>query len=345
MLNYQGARDHASTARSAGRSSLSRPMIRPQGRAALWTLLPPMFWLVLDVAGPAEASAGSLRKQRALLVSNPVLHATPLTTSVQLQKMEKQTASALSEYDAIKDHLSDYITANAPLKTPARPARSNATRHISHLTQMAAKALNRPLPSKYGSTPRVRTISGLSSGSDKSAPRDKSGWDELVEYPAKRSWRSVPQIEEEGVRLSRLDSAQGCNAQASLDSTWSLSQLPSRSAGNTRPQCVQLQTKLTKRCPHPNCRHLLIQPDTKSVRMKIKMVARSYLPEIEIGRRRRRTTSGDYGMTGNLSQDELERRRRERRRTRAPTKEEDQDLDEPILAGAVVSLLVLLRNG
>ena len=52
------------------------------------------------------------------------------------------------------------------------------------------------------------------------------------------------------------------------------------------PERIQLRTKLTKRCPQPSCRHLLIQPDSKSTRLKIKMVAYSYLPNVEIGRRR-----------------------------------------------------------
>lgn len=84
------------------------------------------------------------------------------------------------------------------------------------------------------------------------------------------------------------------------------------------PQRIPLRTKLTKRCPEPSCRHLLIQPDTKSVRMKIKMVAINYLPIVEIGRRRRR------------------RRRHER--------EEEERPDTPLVAGETYTFQLALTN-
>ena len=101
------------------------------------------------------------------------------------------------------------------------------------------------------------------------------------------------------------------------------------------PERIQLHTKLTKRCPHPSCRHLLIQPDTKSVRFKIKMVALNYLPVVEIGRRRRRVHTGDSTMP--MTPEEIEQRRRERRRTRARGEdEEDEEMDKPLRPGEVV---------
>lgn len=100
------------------------------------------------------------------------------------------------------------------------------------------------------------------------------------------------------------------------------------------PERIRLQAKMTKRCPHPNCRHLLIQPDTKSTRFKIKMVAMSYLPAIEIGRRRRR--AGVPGSGPGDTPEELERRRRERRMTRAPMNEEDEPMSAPLQAGNIV---------
>ncbi len=90
-----------------------------------------------------------------------------------------------------------------------------------------------------------------------------------------------------------------------------------------------------KRCPHPNCRHLLIQPDTKTIRFKIKMVALNYLPMIEVGRRRRRIASGDLGQP--TTAEEVEKRRRERRRTRAGGKEEDEEMGKVLRAGEVVA--------
>ena len=101
------------------------------------------------------------------------------------------------------------------------------------------------------------------------------------------------------------------------------------------PLRIPLQTKLTKRCPHPHCRHLLIQPDTKTTRFKIKMVASNYLPEVEVGRRRRRIASGKLSEPTTV--EEVDKRRRERRRTRAGGKEEDEDAAKPMTAGEVVS--------
>lgn len=101
------------------------------------------------------------------------------------------------------------------------------------------------------------------------------------------------------------------------------------------PERIPLQTKLTKRCPDGSCRHLLIQPDTKSTRFKIKMVANNYLPEIEIGRRRKRSQVADQDQP--MTQEEIERRRRERRKTRGRLDEEDEGMDESLRSGQVVS--------
>lgn len=134
------------------------------------------------------------------------------------------------------------------------------------------------------------------------------------------------------------------------------------------PQRIPLKTKLTKRCPEPSCRHLLIQPDTKSVRMKIKMVALNYLPILEIGRRRRRRRQRRR-LRGDMDEEhasidaldaererERERRRRERRRTRSglagmsEDHEEDQDEEEeeavngPLVAGETYTFQLALTN-
>jgi dynactin-4 len=103
-------------------------------------------------------------------------------------------------------------------------------------------------------------------------------------------------------------------------------------ARSVAPQRILLQTKLTKRCPHPNCRHLLIQPDTKSTRMKIKMVAGNYLPALEVGRKRRVPVDGGPGRTV----EEMDIRRKERRRLRS-LQEEDEGMDVPLQIGEVVS--------
>jgi dynactin-4 len=102
------------------------------------------------------------------------------------------------------------------------------------------------------------------------------------------------------------------------------------------PERIPLQTKLTKRCPHPACSHLLIQPDTKSTRFKLKMVAANYLPVVEIGRRRRRIEGGP-----SLSVEDAEGRRRERRKVRGRGEEVDESIDAPLRPGEIVSWLTM----
>jgi dynactin-4 len=66
------------------------------------------------------------------------------------------------------------------------------------------------------------------------------------------------------------------------------------------------------------------------------MVAMSYLPAIELGRRRHRILLDQLGPAD--SPEELERRRRERRKTRIPAKEEDEAMIKPLRAGEIVSI-------
>jgi hypothetical protein len=77
-----------------------------------------------------------------------------------------------------------------------------------------------------------------------------------------------------------------------------------------------------------------VQPDTKTTRFKIKNVASTYLPEIEIGRRRRRLHSGDMNSA---TPEEIEQKRRERRKTRGRVEEEDEEMGKPLEPGQIVS--------
>jgi dynactin-4 len=65
------------------------------------------------------------------------------------------------------------------------------------------------------------------------------------------------------------------------------------------------------------------------------MVAMSYLPAIELGRRRRRILPDLPGNTP----EELEQRRKDRRRTRVPAKEEDEPMSKSLQPGQIVSEL------
>ncbi|ODO06171.1 dynactin 4 [Cryptococcus wingfieldii CBS 7118] len=267
----------------------------------------------------------------------------PTGIALQLQKIHTQTEKVQSEFDSIKDHLESYITTS----NPPTPQRTRVpSRHISHLTQMAAKALHRPVPGMAG---KKRAGPGLG-GEEKG--KEKVGWDELGEYKAKGSWRDLGLEKglEAGEFMAGLEHG-GWEGVAELEKRWDKSWESDRMAKATLPQRIPLKTKLTKRCPDPNCRHLLIQPDTKGIRMKIKMVAANYLPVIEIGRRRRRVQSGDLeepsGSTLSASGEDAERRRKERRRrTILPNgmKEEEEPLSSPLRPSQTYTFQLALTN-
>lgn len=106
--------------------------------------------------------------------------------SVQLQKLLSAKDPAQPEFDALKDHLDTYITSPAPAPTPARSASKHPTRHISHLTQMAAKALHRDVPGMAAAGAVAK--SGLRR--EMKGGGERYGWDELGEYGTKESWRA-----------------------------------------------------------------------------------------------------------------------------------------------------------
>lgn len=95
----------------------------------------------------------------------------------QVQRINTQAEKVQAEFDALKDHLDAYLTASAPV--PVKPV---PTRHISHLTQMAAKALHRDVPGMHSIFTSAST-SVRSRPAQKKDPRDK--WDEMAVYESK----------------------------------------------------------------------------------------------------------------------------------------------------------------
>ncbi|OWZ71218.1 hypothetical protein AYX14_03406 [Cryptococcus neoformans] len=140
----------------------------------------------------------------------------PTGIALQLQKTWTQPEQVQAEFDSIKDHLESYITCSStPTTTPHRPR--VPSRHISHLTQMAAKALNRPV---HGLAVRKRPPRGQGQ-----APgEEKVGWDELEEYESKANWRELG-LEKgmEDVEAVRLLEEAGWGGVAALDRRWSRS--------------------------------------------------------------------------------------------------------------------------
>lgn len=135
---------------------------------------------------------------------------------MQLQKTWTQPEQVQAEFDSIKDHLESYITCSStPTTTPHRPR--VPSRHISHLTQMAAKALNRPV---HGLAVRKRPPRGQG----RAPGGEKVGWDELEEYESKANWRELG-LEKgmEDVEAIKLLEEAGWEGVAALDRRWSRS--------------------------------------------------------------------------------------------------------------------------
>lgn len=230
-----------------------------------------------------------------------------------------------AEFDQLKDHLESYIQDTPSVNPKTGHSRRMPSRHIGKITQAAARALGRDIPGSPLARPKRRVAAD---------DKGRAGWDELSKYEAKSSWRSDGREDGENDDVDALREMTGEDI-TPLQKRWEGAWATRRTAKDAVPHRIPLQAKLTKRCPSPACRHILIQPDTKSVRMLIKMVASNYLPALELGRRRhRRGETVPAGMT----EEDMDRRRKDRRRARlAPSQEVDQDMREPLRAGEVVS--------
>ena len=127
--------------------------------------------------------------------------------------MNEPQESAQAEFDAIKDHLEGYV-APAPTAVPPRSAVTssrNPTRHISHLTQMAAKALHRDVPGMAVTRPRGKQV----------GVREKVEWDVLGGYEAKGSWKLLGMERGMGeVDWMRGLAQSGSGGVAELEKTW-----------------------------------------------------------------------------------------------------------------------------
>lgn len=146
-----------------------------------------------------------------------------MNSIVQLLKTWTYPEQVVQEFDHIKDHLESYITSSTTTTTTATTATtaSSATprpripsRHISHLTQMAAKALNRPV---HGLA--IRKKQGQVLGGE----REKVGWDELEVYKSKANatWRAVGLEKGMGdVEAIKLVEQAGWEGVAPLDRRW-----------------------------------------------------------------------------------------------------------------------------
>jgi dynactin-4 len=105
-------------------------------------------------------------------------------TLAQLAKINKELEVVQNEFEAIKDHLDGYVASSNPAPPAVKSALAGRqpTRHISHLTQMAAKALGRDVPG-------MRSVKPRKSEADKEV-KVNDLWDEMEEYPSKATWKA-----------------------------------------------------------------------------------------------------------------------------------------------------------
>jgi dynactin-4 len=95
---------------------------------------------------------------------------------VQLQKVNTEVETVQAQFDSLKEHLETYISLSTPV--PAAKSR-NISRHVSHYTQMAAKAMNKDVPTMR----KPVRPAGIE------RPKEPVEWDDLGEYEGKGDWR------------------------------------------------------------------------------------------------------------------------------------------------------------
>ena len=129
--------------------------------------------------------------------------------------MNKEVESIQAEFEAVKDHLDAYISVSSPTPTAAKTSTSKQpTRHISHLTQMAAKALGRDVPGM--AKVKIRNTGDLTT-----AERSHESWDEIGEYKTKRTWK-IKGVQDGLDDVETLRNMQSLEY-ASLDRRWNYS--------------------------------------------------------------------------------------------------------------------------
>lgn len=182
------------------------------------------------------------------------------------------------EFDRLREHYEPLLRpqTNAALSTHGRT-------HVSSSIAAASSALKRNVPS-------LRTKPRYSAGRPVDPPKTSGDGDELKPYRARGEARieagiTTPACLGEDDSVDWLSQVEDLDGVADLDSRWTSSWHQSIRARDLRPTRVHLQSKKTKRCM--DCKHILIKPEQKaqSVRFKIKLLAATYVPTVEISRR------------------------------------------------------------
>lgn len=120
----------------------------------------------------------------------------------QVQRLDTQAEAEQIEFEAIKTHIESYMTSSAPVPTPKSIKSKHPSRHISHLTQMAARALGRDVPGMTGMGMGMGMGRGRRSNGVVEKGKEKAAWDDLGEYEVKQSWKGLPEL---GMEDDRAD--------------------------------------------------------------------------------------------------------------------------------------------
>lgn len=217
---------------------------------------------------------------------------------------EKQLPESI-EFDALQTHFDQYLhTLRLALGKPGQtePANNKDSSLLSTRRQpsrnTAAAAMAAKVASRKVSESRFfsKTDDRIKPKKPKFLPIPKS--EDPVEYRARNSWRTNnganglesdssdldPSVEVISRQFGTLDF--NLESPAPLESSWEYPLLPSTTIASLTPLRIPLQAKYSKRCMA--CNHTLIRPESKaqSLRWKIKTLALTYLPAVEVGNRK-----------------------------------------------------------
>ncbi|CED84481.1 Dynactin, subunit p62 [Phaffia rhodozyma] len=204
---------------------------------------------------------------------NGITFEKPTGVALQLQRLEDASPAVL-EFEHLRDHYEPHLKA---LSASSHPA--TATTNKSLLA--ATSALRRDVPS-------LRTASSTSRSSRQPAP--KFGIEDLRPYEARMD-ADLPADQIGSGRLGEPELVDWLGAKDSLcdvvglEARWTNSWRQPVQTSDLKPLRIPLRSKKTKRCSA--CRHILIKPDQKaqSTRFKIKLLAASYIPTVEVSRK------------------------------------------------------------
>lgn len=192
--------------------------------------------------------------------------------------MDDQSPASL-EFDRLREHYEPLLRPTASSLSSASHARS----HVSSSIAAASSALKRNVPG-------LRAKPRHSTGRSVDAPKSSGDGDEPGPYRARGDARTeagltTPSCLGEDDSVLWLGQVEDLDGVAGRDARWASSWRQSIRARDLRPTRVHLQSKKTKRCM--DCKHILIKPEQKaqSVRFKIKLLAATYIPTVEISKR------------------------------------------------------------